>query len=51
MWIAATLVGTAAVISGSILAGHSFQTRKTSSQLDGKPDLEEDAYDVVSSRG
>jgi hypothetical protein len=50
MWIAAGMVGTSGVICGSILAGHSFQTRKASSPLDAKPDVEEDAYDVVSSR-
>jgi hypothetical protein len=52
MWIAAALVGTAAVISGSILAGQPFRSRNTSDPVAVvKPYVEEDAYDVVSSRG
>jgi hypothetical protein len=51
MWIAATMVGIASVISGSILAGQSFSQKKTSAPYDvTKPDVEEDAYDVVSAR-
>jgi hypothetical protein len=52
MWIAATTVGMASVISGSILAGQSFKQKQTSAQYDSaKPHVEEDAYDVVSARG
>ncbi len=52
MWIAAGLVSTAAVISGSVLAGTSLRRDATSTgSLDNKPYVEEDAYDVVSSRG
>jgi hypothetical protein len=52
MWVAACLVGTAAVIAGSCLAGNSLKRDATSTgSLDNKPYVEEDAYDVVSSRG
>jgi hypothetical protein len=52
MWIAATLVGTAAVISGATVACQSGRSRKTSDPVAvDKPYVEEDAYDVVSSRG
>lgn len=52
MWLAACSVSAAAVISGSILAGISLRRDATSTRsLDDKPYVEEDAYDVVSSRG
>ena len=51
MWIAAVLVGTAAVICGSILAV-SLNAKPASELLaDSKPRIEEDAFDVVSARG
>jgi hypothetical protein len=52
MWIAAAMVGISGVISGSILAGQSLAHRKSSPGFDAaKPDVDEDAYDVVSARG
>jgi hypothetical protein len=52
MWIAASSVGMASVISASILAGHSYRKADAGSPLDTtKPYVEEDAYDVVSARG
>jgi hypothetical protein len=52
LWVAATLVGTAAVISGATVACQSERSRKTSDPVAvDKPYVEEDAYDVVSSRG
>jgi len=48
----AAMVGLAAVICGSILVGSSSKKAANSSDLAvGKPYVEEDAYDVVSSRG
>jgi hypothetical protein len=52
MWLAATCVGITAVISGATVACLSGRTRKASdSPAAVKPYIEEDAYDVVSSRG
>jgi hypothetical protein len=54
IWIAAALVGTASVICGTVLAGQVFALEKTpspSQPADFKPQVEEDAYDVVSMRG
>jgi hypothetical protein len=52
MWIAAAIVGMVSVICGSILAGSSNKRAKASSSFaDSKPQIEEDAYDVVSGRG
>ncbi len=52
IWIAAAMVGLAAVICGSILAASSPSKGETSSDAaTAKPYVEEDAYDVVSSRG
>lgn len=52
MWLAAMTVGVAAVISGSVVAFQASRSRKTSdSAAVVKPYVEEDAYDVVSSRG
>jgi len=51
-WIATAMVGTAAVISGSVLVASSHKQDATPSEsLTTKPYVEEDAYDVVSSRG
>jgi len=51
-WVAAAMVGLGAVLSGSILAGTSLahQAKSAEPAVD-KPYVEEDAYDVVSSRG
>jgi hypothetical protein len=52
MWIATALVGTASAIAGSVVATQAQSRRKTSDPLESsKPYVEEDAYDVVSSRG
>jgi hypothetical protein len=52
IWIAAAMVGLAAVICGSILVASSHKKSARSSETaTAKPILEEDAYDVVSSRG
>jgi hypothetical protein len=52
MWLAAMSVGMAGVISGAVVAVQSSRSRKTSdSAAVVKPYVEEDAYDVVSSRG
>lgn len=52
MWIAAAVVGLAAVLCGSILSGCSLQLEANPSEsAAGKPYVEEDAYDVVGSRG
>ena len=57
-WIAAGMVGLASVISGSILAGTVFQSSQSTGEsensrsiFNSKPHVDEDAYDVVSSRG
>ena len=58
IWIAAAMVGLGAVIGGASLAGSAFQKMPPSDEAEGagpawtsKPHVEEDAYDVVSSRG
>jgi hypothetical protein len=53
IWIAAGLVGLGGVISGSCLAGLSFSTAHQGKypELAEKPEVAEDAYDVVGSRG
>lgn len=52
IWIAAAMVGLAAVICGSILVASSLKKEATPSESAfPKPYVEEDAYDVVSSRG
>jgi hypothetical protein len=52
MWLAASGVGVTAVIAGATVACVSGRTRKASgSPAAVKPYIEEDAYDVVSSRG
>ena len=52
MWLAAASVGIIGVISGSILGGLSLSQRTSSAGLDtAKPEVDEDAYDVVSARG
>jgi hypothetical protein len=52
MWIAAGMVGMASVIAGATLAGQSIHHQKTSDRTAiVKPYVEDDAYDVVSSRG
>jgi hypothetical protein len=55
-WRAAGMVGVAAVVSGSLLAAHGFSRQYHDRQSPGehdarKPMLEEDAFDVVSTRG
>jgi hypothetical protein len=51
MWLAAAIVGTAGVICGSILAMSNKTERVSSPFADSKPQIEEDAYDVVGARG
>jgi hypothetical protein len=52
IWIATSTVGLASVISGSIIAGRAYSESKASPTIgEGKPFVEEDAYDVVSARG
>jgi hypothetical protein len=52
MWIGASSVGISSVICGTILAFQSSRARKLGHDPDaGKPEVEEDAYDVVASRG
>ncbi len=51
-WFASAGVGTVAVVCGSGLVAFSHRRDRTSSaSLDTKPYVEEDAYDVVSTRG
>jgi hypothetical protein len=54
-WISAGIVGTAAVISGSILLARYYLRHDDSAHdtrdLDGKSRIDADAFDVVSSRG
>jgi len=57
-WIAATMVGVASVICGTALAAKMFETTRATSTTEssdsftnGKPLVEDDAYDVVSARG
>jgi hypothetical protein len=58
IWIAAGMVGLGGVICGTVLAGGACQKISSSgesahsgSYLNSKPHVDEDAYDVVSSRG
>ncbi len=52
MWIGATMVGIASVISGAVLAGQSLKPQQSSGPFNyAKPYVEEDAYDVVGTRG
>jgi hypothetical protein len=52
MWIAASTVGMVSVIAGATVAGTSHNRRPVSDQPEvTKPYVDEDAYDVVSSRG
>jgi hypothetical protein len=55
VWIGAAIVGLGAVISGSILAARHFSGRDGLPQVvdphQVKPQVDDDAYDVVSSRG
>ncbi len=58
IWIAAGMVGLGSVICGTVLAGAAFQRMTRGGQDEGfasyresKPHVEDDAYDVVSSRG
>jgi hypothetical protein len=57
VWLASGLVGLGAVISGAVLASVTFQTTSedapdhSASYVDSKPLIDEDAYDVVGSRG
>lgn len=51
IWIAAAMVGVTAVICGTLLASQHFaHLAKTQGHENLKPRIEEDAYDVVSSR-
>ncbi len=52
IWVAASIVGTAAAICGACVADESGRSEKSAdTSLDVKPYVEDDAYDVVSSRG
>src|SRR5262249_11690942 len=58
LWLALGLVGLGAVISCTVLAHGAFQmmpsnsaSERSESFADSKPLVDEDAYDVVSSRG
>jgi hypothetical protein len=56
IWSAAAMVGIFAVIGGSLLGGIGFARGERKHQpaptaLNGKPQVEDDAYDVVSARG
>jgi hypothetical protein len=57
VWIASGMVGLGAVICGTVLAGGTFKTvsglapDRFASHFDSKPLIDEDAYDVVGSRG
>ncbi len=58
IWIAAGMVGLGGVISGAALAGSALQKTLSGGEaehsggyFDSKPQVDEDAYDVVSSRG
>jgi hypothetical protein len=52
VWMATFLVSIAAVISGAVVVAMSIKKRATPSETaTAKPFVEEDAYDVVSSRG
>jgi hypothetical protein len=53
-WVAASLVGLAAVVSGSTLAARHYlrhdEARQAAHGFNGKPLIDEDAYDFVSRR-
>jgi FtsH-binding integral membrane protein len=51
VWIAALMVGVAAVVCGSLLVGSSIKKDAASLMAMTKPVVEEDAYDVVGARG
>jgi hypothetical protein len=51
IWIGAAMVGTAAVICGSCLLYALITKDAFSTPSDSKPEIEEDAFDVVSARG
>jgi hypothetical protein len=57
VWVASGMVGLGAVICGTVLASGAFKTTSglasdhSASYADSKPLIDEDAYDVVSSRG
>jgi hypothetical protein len=52
IWAATAAVGLASVIGGSVVAGRAYSESKTTSDAaEEKPVVDEDAYDVVSSRG
>jgi hypothetical protein len=54
VWIAAGMVGLGGVISGTLLAGLSFartEEARPKAEYALKPEIAEDAYDVVSARG
>jgi hypothetical protein len=54
IWRAAAMVGLGGVICGTVLAGMSFSRAHQivqSDDLSTKPEVAEDAYDVVSARG
>ena len=58
IWIPAGMVGIASVICGTVLGSHALQITASNGDSDrsdsfssSKPLVEEDAYDVVSSRG
>jgi uncharacterized membrane protein YuzA (DUF378 family) len=55
VWIASGMVGLGAVISGTVLSAGAFKTTSGTDQpvshADSKQFIDEDAYDVVSSRG
>ncbi len=54
IWIAAAMVGLAGVVSGSLLAHRHLAAREVvrdQAPWGSKPDVEADAFDVVSSRG
>jgi hypothetical protein len=59
IWIAAGMVGLGGVISGTVLAYGAFKTTaagaaaedRSDTYINSKPLVDEDAYDVVSSRG
>jgi hypothetical protein len=58
IWVAAGVVGLGSVICGTVLAGGAFKmsasnpaSDRSDSYVSSKPFVDEDAYDVVSSRG
>jgi hypothetical protein len=59
IWVAASMVGFGGVICGTVLEGVTFSKTSSTGEpeqaagayLNSKPHIDEDAYDVVSSRG